>query len=183
MARVHASPAAVSWALLLVVLCVLLIKADAHITGQKPQRAVDGLGADASKYPFLKAMTFRDVMSANAEFTKTISKSALFGMFQPSETQSAAATPTETESQSVSPSDRSISASWCTEDAKAEVAGEVEHQRKNGFVMTPLGDGAPNQSGNISPCASLSTSCCTEDAQDAVAVDVAGMRRSWQTPG
>jgi hypothetical protein len=143
MHRVHASPAAVSWALLLVllVLCVLLNKADAHITGQEPQRAVGSLGADASKYPFLtqlafgvnehmnplsgqipfvnrvlkftysdstgvphqvsmaiqpasvwlKVMTsFRDVLSANAEFRKTISKSALFGMFQSSETQSAA---------------------------------------------------------------------------------------------
>jgi hypothetical protein len=40
---------------------------------------------------WLKVMTsFRDVLSANAEFTETISKSALFGMFQSSETQSAA---------------------------------------------------------------------------------------------
>jgi hypothetical protein len=61
MPRVHASPAAVSSALLLVLLvllCVLLNKADAHITGQKPQRAVGGLGADASKYPFLTQLSF-----------------------------------------------------------------------------------------------------------------------------
>jgi hypothetical protein len=93
-------------------------------------------------------------------------------------------TSTGTGSQSVSetPSERSLSASWCTEDAKAEVAGEVEHQRKNDFAMTPRVHGAPIQSGNTSPRSSLSTSCCTEDAKDAVALEVEGKRRSWQTP-